>query len=154
MKTEITETEKKIKKLELDWQDSQVSRITFFFKFKLQQISDNDNISSQAEHDRAEILLEKAQEELRTASGGGTTKTSLKETLLSQINEQETLLQRLQTDKAYLLETRDQRSKQQEMWSDLIQLLQVKTKCFHDAMIKGPGGTLMVDQNAETFTLQ
>lgn len=100
------------------------------------------------------MLLEKAREELRTLSGGETTRTSLKETLISQINEQESMLQRLQAEKSNLLETREQRSKQQEMWSDLIRLLQIKTKCLHDAMIKGPGGTLMVDHNAETFTLQ
>lgn len=77
----------------------------------------------------------------------------MKETLVSQINEQELLLQRLQADKVHLLETRDQRSKQQEMWSDLIQLLQVKKKCFHDTMIRGPGGTLVIDHNIEVFTL-
>lgn len=43
---------------------------------------------------------------------------------------------------------------QQQMWSDVNQLLLVKLKCFNQAKMEGPGGTLSVDRGAETFTLQ
>lgn len=100
------------------------------------------------------MLLEKARGELRTLSSSGEGRKSLKETLMGQIKEQENLKNKLHDEKNMLLSTKEMRSQQQGMWSDVIRLLQMKIKCFKESENKGAGGTLMVEKNAETFTLQ
>lgn len=50
--------------------------------------------------------------------------------------------------------TKDDRRKQIEMWGDLIDLFEVKKKCFLEAKQQGIGGTLSFTNTSETFTLQ
>lgn len=57
-------------------------------------------------------------------------------------------------EQQHLTETKDNRAMQQQMWSDVNKLLLVKLRCFNQAKMEGPGGTLSVDRGAETFTLQ
>ncbi|XP_055523843.1 intraflagellar transport protein 81 homolog [Wyeomyia smithii] len=136
MQSNITEAEKAIKTLEQQWQELQL------------------------EHERSQLLLEKANEEMANLepSGGESgvkTRASLKETLAQQIFEQETIGKRLQEDRSSLQSGKARRQRQQEMWSDLRKLFEVKIRCLHDSKQRGPGGTLSVTRGgAETFTLQ
>ncbi|XP_053682142.1 intraflagellar transport protein 81 homolog [Sabethes cyaneus] len=137
MQTKIAEAEKAIKTLEQHWQELQL------------------------EYERSELMLEKANEEIVVSAeppggeSGGKPHASLKETLAQQIFEQETIGKRLQEDKITLQSGKARRQRQQEMWSDLRNLFDVKIRCFHDSKQRGPGGTLSVTRGgAETFTLQ
>ncbi|XP_053670813.1 intraflagellar transport protein 81 homolog [Anopheles nili] len=129
MQTKITESERAIHTLEQQWQELQM------------------------EHERSQLLLEKANEEL--SATGTTGRTSLKETLSQQILEQETSVKRLVEEKANLLASKNDRAQQLQMWSDLRKLFEVKIRCLHEGQQRGPGGTLSVSRGgAETFTLQ
>ncbi|XP_058813408.1 intraflagellar transport protein 81 homolog [Topomyia yanbarensis] len=135
LQSKITDTDKSIRTLEQQWQELQL------------------------EHERSELLLEKASEEnanlAAIAESGGKTRVSLKEQLAQQIFEQETIGKRLVDDRNYLQTNIAQRQRQQEMWGDLKKLFDMKIRCFHEKKQRGPGGTLSVSQGgAETFTLQ
>ncbi|XP_050081847.1 intraflagellar transport protein 81 homolog [Anopheles aquasalis] len=132
MQSKITETERAIRTLEQQWQELQL------------------------EHERSQLLLEKANEEMVSVGGGGTGgRTSLKETLSQQIFEQETIAKRLSEEKARLGASKADRVQQLEMWTDLRRLFEVKIRCLNESKQRGPGGTLSVSRGgAETFVLQ
>ena len=132
MQSKITETERAIHKLEQEWQELQL------------------------EHERSQLLLEKANEELSAATAAGSgERVSLKETLSQQILEQEASLKRLTEEKANLQASKTDRAQQLQMWTDLRKLFEVKIRCLNESKQRGPGGTLSVSRGgAETFTLQ
>lgn len=104
------------------------------------------------------MLLEKAREELRSLSAGTAKtaqRTSLKDTLTSQIYDQESISSKLQEQKQTLVATKFERSKQHELWTDLKHLFEIKMKCQQEAKLQDFGGTLSITRNgAETFILQ
>jgi hypothetical protein len=56
--------------------------------------------------------------------------------------------------KTTLQATKQERAKQLEMWADVASLFEIKAKCYREAKMLGPGGTISVTGEAETFTLQ
>ncbi|XP_058060644.1 intraflagellar transport protein 81 homolog [Anopheles bellator] len=131
MQSKITETERTIRTLEQQWQELQL------------------------EHERSQLLLEKANEETLSRDGATEGRVSLKETLSQQIFEQESIGKRLSEEKAKLAASKTDRAQQLEMWTDLRRLFEVKIRCLHEGKQRGPGGTLSVSRGgAETFTLQ
>ncbi|XP_058460372.1 intraflagellar transport protein 81 homolog [Malaya genurostris] len=122
LQSKISDTEKSIRTLEQQWQELQL------------------------EHERCQLLLEKAFEENASLAAdsepGGNVRVSLKETLSHQIFEQESIGKRLLEDKTSLQGNINQRQRQQEMWTDLKTLFGAKIRCFHEKKQRGPGGTL------------
>ncbi|KAJ6620946.1 Intraflagellar transport protein 81 like [Pseudolycoriella hygida] len=122
----VSEAEKTVKKLETTWQELQT------------------------EHDRIDNLLQKATEEQHGPKGSN----SLRDTLTSQIKDQEELAKSLSEENRIINSENGSGEKQHEMWEDLNTLLKVKIECLCEAKQIGSGGTLLVQKGTETFTLQ
>lgn len=107
----------------------------------------------QIEKERAELLIENAQAELKS-SENGEFKITLEDSLGQQIRDEEAKLLRTQKTMNQLKGSKEDRMNQMAMWSDLCKLLQVKLKCSQEQKNNAIGGTMQIEKNAQTFTLQ
>lgn len=129
MRTDVKATEAEIKHLEDKYRDLELER------------------------ERAESLIENAQAELEGA-GKGEFKISLQDSLSQHIRDEEAKLLRSRQALNHIRDSKENRISQMGMWSDLCKLLQVKLKCSQDQKSNALGGTMQIDKNAQTFTLQ
>lgn len=105
----------------------------------------------QIERERAELLIENAQAELQSTENGEF-KITLQDSLGQQIRDEEAKLLRTQRAMNQIRGSKEERMNQVAMWSDLCKLLQVKLKCSQKS--SALGGTMQIEKNAQTFTLQ
>ncbi|XP_063696260.1 intraflagellar transport protein 81 homolog [Culicoides brevitarsis] len=101
----------------------------------------------QVEYERLNMLMENTKKK--------DAQDTVRETLSKEISQQEKLRSKYGEEKTYLTESREIRAKQQELWSDVCRLFEVKARCFKEAKSNGIGGTMSLTKDgAETFTLQ
>lgn len=107
----------------------------------------------QIEKERAELLIENAQAELQ-AGDNGEFKITLQDTLGQQIRDEEAKMLRAQKALNQVRGSKEEMLNQMAMWHDLCKLLEVKLKCSEEQRNNALGGTIQIDRNAQTFTLQ
>ena len=129
LRTEIKETESQINRLEDQYRELQV------------------------EKERAELLIANAQAELQSPDNGEF-KITLQDSLGQQIRDEEAKLLRAQRALNQMRGNKEERLSQMGMWQDLCKLLQVKLKCSQEQKQNAMGGTMQIERNAQTFTLQ
>lgn len=108
----------------------------------------------QVERERAELLIENAQAELQDTEDNGMFKITLQDSLGQQIRDEEAKVLRAQKALNQVRGNKEERKNQMAMWQDLCKLLQVKLKCSEDQRNTAIGGTMQIEKNAQTFTLQ
>lgn len=99
------------------------------------------------------MLIENAQAELQ-AGDNGEFKITLQDTLGQQIRDEEAKMLRAQKSLNQVTGNKEEMLNQMAMWQDLCKLLEVKLKCSQDQRNNAIGGTIQIDRNAQTFTLQ
>lgn len=100
------------------------------------------------------MLIENAQAELKSTDTGEF-KITLQDSLGQQIRDEEAKLLRAQKALNQVRGSKEERISQMAMWQDLCKLLQVKLKCSQEQRSShAMGGTMQIDRNAQTFTLQ
>lgn len=107
----------------------------------------------QIEKERAELLIENAQAELQNPNNGEF-KITLQDSLGQQIRDEEAKMLRAQKALNQVKGNKEERMNQMAMWQDLCKLLEIKLKCSQELKNNAIGGTMQIERNAQTFTLQ
>lgn len=107
----------------------------------------------QVEKERAELLIQNAEAELNS-SDTGEFKITLQDSLGQQIRDEEAKLLRAQRSLNQMRGSKEDRMNQMGMWQDLCKLLGIKLKCSQEIKRNAIGGTMQIERNAQTFTLQ